>query len=139
MNKAATKSLFLLLPIIHNKFFRSGISSILTLIDKFEFVYYGIPFKPFNPFLEIFNFKVAQLFEAGLTEYWIKNFQNPKGFSQKVDKIGPEILTMEHLEVGFLVWLISLTLSIVVFVVEILAKRLNKFVLGKKVLKYFKS
>lgn len=120
MNKATTSAIVGLLPIIHSKLFRSGISSIMTLTENINIVYYGLSFKPCSPFLEIFNSKVAQLFEAGLTDYWIKKFQNPKGFTQKIDEIGPEIF-----EVGFLVCLIPLTLSIFVFVVESFAKRLK--------------
>lgn len=126
-NKAVTRGSVLLLYFINNKLYRIGVSSILLLKENIGTIYYGIIFKPFNPFFDMLNIKFSKLFEAGLIKHWFSVKHNPKGFDHKLDNIGPEILTMDHLEIGFIVWLIPLAISIVVFAFEVVVNHMKSY------------
>lgn len=80
---------------------------------------YGLVHKARSPFIKILEKKIVQLFEAGLTDLWIKRMVTSDGIKRKLDDVGPQVLTLEHLEIGFVVWLVALAFTIPVFLVEI--------------------
>lgn len=63
-----------------------------------------------------FKAKHDQLIESGFVVHWQKAFlvRSQKRVS------GPTVLTMEHLEAGFLVWIYSIVFSVIVFIAELL-------------------
>lgn len=74
-----------------------------------------------SPFYEEVNKKLDQLSSSGLLEYWYQNFLNPRRKRlMKAEEVGPQVLTIEHLGICFLLWLIPLTCSLVVFLGELL-------------------
>lgn len=79
-------------------------------------------FWPLNPFFDYFNQILGELEAGGFLIYWRKNEINPQGFKRKLEEIGPQVLTMEHLEIGFLVCLFPFGISAIVFVFEIILK-----------------
>lgn len=79
-------------------------------------------FKPFSPFFESFNMKIDQLVSSGLISYWVNIAGNKYGYKRKISEIGPEVLTMEHLGIGFLVCFIPLFIGFLVFIAEVLSK-----------------
>lgn len=117
-------SYFLLLNI--NSRYRSGSSSLLVLQEKFySSVGSGLAFPLFSPFYETFNEKISRMIEGGLINLWIQNAFKQRGVNKKLNDIGPEILTMEHLDVAFKIILIALAISVIGFLSEIIFKRLK--------------
>lgn len=99
--------------------YRSGFSSLSLLEDGFDSSFVGFNFKSFCPFYETFKSRLDQMTSAGIILRIVDNFFHFKS-NQKKMEIGPQVLTMEHLAVGFLICLIPLALSIVAFVGELL-------------------
>lgn len=113
--------------IIHQKKYRSGISSLHILERPTSLTFYGIPLKPYSPFNHLLNDIVLRLAAAGIFENDYKNFYYSNGHKRTLQEdIGPQVLTMEHVEIGFLVCLIPCFLSIVAFVLECLIPRVRK-------------
>lgn len=78
--------------------------------------------------LEIFDRKLQQYIEADLVNYHYKHYYdrvNPKAYEKSAEPFA--ILTMGELEAGFVVCLVPLALSIVVFAIELLTKFKEKF------------
>lgn len=117
-NKATTLASPLVLTRIHRNF-RNGFSSLLMLEENLQFVYFGLVFDPFSPFTKTFNDETVRLVEAGIADYWFRKMSNPTGITRKIEKIEPQVLTLDHLGIGFLFCIISLTFSIAVFIVEV--------------------
>jgi hypothetical protein len=104
----------------HQKYYRSGVSSIKILEEKVETYFEVFIFMPSNPFFDYFNQIIAELAAGGFLSYWRKLEINPKGLKRKIDEIGPQVLTMEHLMVGFQICLVSFAICVIIFVFEIL-------------------
>lgn len=114
-----------------NNQYRSGSSSLMIMKERIQTFSYGLAFKKFSPFYETFNEKITRLIDAGITDYYIENAVNPRGLKNTVETIGPEILTMEHLEIAFKISLIAIAFSLIVFMAEIVFFQLHKVFLRK--------
>lgn len=82
---------------------------------------YGMAFRRNHKLFEIFNEKCQQLFEGGFFENYVQDYRNdknPKRYEKFAEPEGPKILTMKHLEAGFMVWIVSVMFSIFVFMCE---------------------
>lgn len=103
--------------------YRSGFSSISLMQIPQGIVMEGVVFKPLNPLYETFNEKVHHLISGGLMQYF-QNLQkrSVKGIREGIRKrdisIGPQVLKLEHLKIGFFIFIIFLVLSILVFLIE---------------------
>ena len=97
--------------------YRSGTSSVAVLEDDWITLYSGIVFKAFSPFFEIYNEILSLLESNGILGSW--RIHNKYPTKPKVDAIGPQVLTMDHLWIGFFACLIPLALSALVFALEI--------------------
>lgn len=77
-----------------------------------------------HKFSDIFNKKLQQLFEGGLTSRDDINkdyTMSQKFYSDYNPELyydGPEVLTLEHLEAGFVIWLCCIVISIISFIIE---------------------
>lgn len=73
-----------------------------------------------HKFYDLFNAKIQQLFEGGIISYfnevWTKCL-DPKRYAHFYNN-EPQVLTMDHLEAGFVIWLVSLFGAVAVFLVE---------------------
>lgn len=107
------------------------------LDDKihFDYNYYGI-LSPRNCiFFKLLRDNVEMLFEGGI----IQNFKTIKITSSKVynenfEVIEPKldywiVLNLTILESGFVIWLVSVALSVLVFIAEIIHYHLSRFIL----------
>lgn len=106
---------------IHFNIYRNGFSSLVLVNENIMTNFKSVNFLPFNPFFEEFNGKVGSMISSGLIDHWYKNNLRLKRELQVEGEIGPEVLTMEHLEIGFIAFLIPLGLSFFVFICEIVA------------------
>lgn len=116
-NRATMIGLPTALLYIENRFYRSGHSSLSILDEKLRTLYIGLSFKQFSPFYEVLNEIVGYLTSGGLINLW--NDLNPKHRKREFEDIGPQVLTMEHIAIGFQTCLIPFTLSTIVFVIEL--------------------
>jgi hypothetical protein len=109
----------------------------------------GLEFPRNHRFYESFNRKIQQLFESGTINHYMdenKKYFDTK-FYEKPLKIhkkyletsykksfedGPKVLTMKDLEFGFVIWLGSLCLPFIVFIIECF-NTLAKYVRDKNV------
>lgn len=87
----------------------------------------GYVFKPYSPFYETFNAKIGLLNSNGYSSQTEKNFLNPLGFTRHDDEIGPQVLTLDHLGVAFLISLCPLLIATLVFFGEISMPYLKEF------------
>lgn len=78
--------------------------------------------------IEPFDHKIQQLFEAGLISKFREmigygGYLNPKHpeylrYKELYEPDGPQVLTMEHLEACFVIWLVSIVIAVVAFALE---------------------
>lgn len=120
----ANKGTLTLYPIflsdVHNNQYRSGFSSITVLEETVNSDSFGTVFKPFSPFFEAFNEKIDHIVSSGMFSLWYKDGENAKGIKRVEDVIGPQVLTMEHLNVAFLVCFVPLAISGFAFAYEVI-------------------
>lgn len=128
--KGTTLGLEIIFWFINNQY-RSGSSSFMMMKERFKTLNYGLAFNRSSPFYETFNEKITRMIDAGLTDYWIQKTVNPRGLKKSVETIGPEILTMEHLDIAFKISLIAFASSLIVFLAEIVFFQLHKIFLRK--------
>lgn len=70
---------------------------------------------------EIFDKIIQELESSGhikLYRLLFSMMENPKYYERGIPIEGPKILTMEDLKAGFVIWLISLVISIIAFIFE---------------------
>lgn len=91
---------------------------------------YGISMKAliapnYHRLYHVIDAKLQQLLEAGLIDYSLRYWNdkwNPKRF---VAEDGPQVLTLKDLEAGFVVSLVPLIISVVIFACEHLTKKIS--------------
>lgn len=121
-NKIAVTTKASVLSQVHNNhyyYYRSGVSSLLILKENVETLFHGIFFSGFNPFYDSFMNLTGGLADGGFFNYWDDMTINPKGFKMKIEEIGPQVLTMEHLMICFKICLGSSIICTIVFVAEV--------------------
>lgn len=69
---------------------------------------------------------------SGLVQKFFLDHINPKGRNEKEDQIGPQVLTMDDLEVAFLICGMPLALSLAVFIGELSIFWLKRFLMALK-------
>lgn len=123
------------LSMIHNnhyKYYRSGFSSIKILEGSSTLSSNSISFRAFNPFFEHFNKVSGDLATGGILIHWESMMLNPRGLKMKVEEIGPQVLTMEHLMFGFHIYLVALAISTAMFLVEVALNCVKKYSMKEK-------
>jgi len=103
-------------------YYRDGDLSFKLLAENVVTIYMSKIFKPFCPFFESINSKIDQLMSAGIISHWINSDKLKINF----DEIGPQVLTWEHLELGFAVCMIPLLIGIVVFLCECFVPKIKR-------------
>lgn len=122
-NKAVAQAMdFYFKTVLHGKY-RSGISSLHVLDEMALVIPGGCGFKNFSPFYDTFNDVIGQQIAAGFANAF-DDVLSPK-IGTKADEVGPQVLTMEHLGLGFIACLIPLGLSTAVFLMEVVLHWLN--------------
>jgi hypothetical protein len=99
--------------------YKSGVPSVFIADENVAPTWFGFTMDP--PLKEIISLKASHLQEAGIMQRAMKSeFMEDVEF--KPEEIGPQVLTLQHLEAGFVVILFVLLLSIAVFAVELTPK-----------------
>lgn len=95
----------------------------------------GMLFPRNHKLFDIFNRKIQQLLTGGIinhfTDEWFK-YLDAKRYAHLYPE-GPKVLTMKHLEAGFVLWLVSISFAIMAFSCEWII-RLKNFCVMKCVL-----
>lgn len=84
----------------------------------------GMIFPPNHRFYKTFDRKIQRLFEAGFIDYFRtveRKCLNSKRY-EHLYRDQPQVLTLKHLEAGFVVCSAAMSISILVFVFEWLTK-----------------
>lgn len=105
------------------KKYRSGATSLHVLKETAEHVSGGCGFKKFSPFFETFNDMIGHFIAAGYSKI-LDELLSPA--QAKINDIGPQVLTMEHLGLGFIACLIQLSIAIPVFFMELVIHGLKR-------------
>jgi hypothetical protein len=103
--------------------FRSGVTSLYVADENIAPLYWGYIMK--TPLKEIITLKASQLHESGILSR-IMNSAFMEDFESKPEEIGPQVLTLQHLEAGFVVIACLLASSVAVFAVEVAPKLWRK-------------
>jgi hypothetical protein len=121
-NRYALLSTIMLMKILQRNELRYGLSSVFVSDENIATLRIGFVIK--TPFKDIILLKLSQLQEAGIYLQMKSLFM--QDFEMKPEAIGPQVLTIRHLETGFVVIFSLLALSIAVFAVEIASKLWKK-------------
>lgn len=65
------------------------------------------------------NNLLINLASGGILNYWLNFETNPSGIDRKNDGVGPQVLTVDHLMMGFQIFLAALLISLIAFVGEV--------------------
>ena len=124
-----------MINIVEEIYYRSGTSSLQFLDANYVTQLYGIAFKEYSPFFETYNEIKGWLESNGIME---KLRQGAKIMKGEPEELGPQVLTMDHLRLGFLACLIPAAVSFAVFVGELVWFRLA-IAFREKMQKVFKE
>lgn len=98
---------------------RTGVSSFVLLDEAIRTLHFLFINKKNSPYEKLLERKTAQCLEGGLVASWIDVTYTIGGEKRTAEEIGPQVLTMEHLEIGFIVWLVPLAFCLLVFAIEV--------------------
>lgn len=105
-----------------NADFRSGISSIHFIDKGIAPAIAGVSFRPYHILTSTFKERISRLFEAGFDRFWFQ--KNRDSISSEETK--PEVLTLDHLEIGFISCAVILAIGVAIFVLEIFHQRVKR-------------
>lgn len=89
----------------------------LKLLDQSFFTFQaGYEIHQNYYFTQQFNRKIVQTLESGLINYWKSKYEVKK---DKSDSSGPKVLSMNHLMIGFKIFLLCVLISVFIFISEI--------------------
>jgi len=100
--------------------YRNGKSSLKIIPKPITIFPVAIPFKNFSPLYVEFNEKIDQMISSGIIDNIFRKIYDKKPPTRKVEEIGPQVLTLNHLEICFYAFLTPLLASVTVFFVEIM-------------------
>jgi hypothetical protein len=103
--------------------YKRGVSSIFVADEDVSSAWYG--FRMNVVLKDIISLKASQLVESGILPRVLEKVALDDHL-MKPEEIGPQVLTLRHLEAGFVVICVLLGVSIVAFVVELAMKRIKK-------------
>ena len=124
-NRAAIAARTTFIESIQHNRYRSGTTSMVPLDESYKMVYSGIVFKTWSTLLATFNELLAKMESNGMMESWRRFLSFSK---TKTEEIGPQVLTMDHLKVGFLACCIPMALAIIAFIGEVARSRIVCFI-----------
>lgn len=127
-----------------NRGYRTGTNSLFYLNENACPIIAGAVFDPYHHLINKFNEKISRLFEAGITDHLLEEFGTDK---RPEEQIGPEVLTLDHIGIGFKFCAVPLMAAFVVFLLEILVRTVklsslhifNSFIAMMVVIKYLNA
>ena len=107
--------------------YRSGKTSLVLINEDYKMIYSAIMFKAFNPFIETCMEILGWMEAFGFMELWRREWIYLPSINS--EDVGPQVLTMDHLRVGFLACCIPLILSVAAFIAELVWSRLDLIII----------
>ena len=104
--------------------YKSGASSLTVLEDDYKLIFNGIMFLDFSPFFETHNEMLGWMEDFGFMANWREVFMKYK--PTIIEELGPQVLTMDHLGIGFLACCIPLAFCTAVFIGELVFSRFQQ-------------
>lgn len=92
-----------------------------------------------NPLFETFDEKFQQLVTGGLIDFYDRDYMEytkPERYAHLQDE-GPKVLTLQHLEAGFVVSFVPLVFAILAFVYEWITRIVDFFVFKYTLRKFY--
>lgn len=119
-NKKVTASEESMLDVIETRIYYSGFASLRVLNEKVSVQYWIPHFANFSPYFEELNPKKSQIVSVGRLGSWKMHEKIRKSsIAERIDKIGPQVLTIEHhLEAAFVVCSLSALVAVITFMCE---------------------
>jgi len=115
---------------------RSGFTDYKVLEESFLSTHEGIVLVFGHPLNEAINDKISALLESGIMNRWIKQAYSTAKIGGDPED-GPQVLTLDHLFIGFAIWLVALTFTIVVFFIEVVNNYCKQRFEARRVIKPF--
>lgn len=114
-----------LIAAVEKIFYRNGKISLKAVHDQTSPVMSYFAMEPFDPFFEILHDTINRLIEAGvMNALKIHSRHSRKMYDEEVPTL---VLSLGDLEIGFLVCLIPLTLSVLAFIIEVAISIFKRF------------
>lgn len=99
---------------------RTFVSSTYLLEENTATIPFYMLLPRFSPYTEKFNEKIDEMLASGIIERWHANeWSIERDEKLFFEEVGPQVLTIKNLKIGFFAFLITLALSSVVFVMEL--------------------
>ena len=119
-NRAATSVESFMIELVQHNVYCKGTTSLQFLDEPYKMLYSGIDFIESSPFLKAFDEMLIKMEANGMMDYWRQH----RSFSTtKIEEIGPQVLTMDHLKFGFLACCIPMALAVIAFIGELALSR----------------
>ena len=110
--------------IVTSNAYRSGETSLVKLDEDYMTFPVALLFKDYSPYLETYNEMLGWMESNGLIGLWRQ--YGTEYSVRKSENIGPQVLTVDHLKLGFLACLIPINLCVAAFIGEVsLPKAVN--------------
>lgn len=126
--------------------YRSGHSSLHSLEEIKIVAHVGVTFQRFTPFYEQVDELIGRLITGGFFKRWLLQHLDFKDSKVKIEDIGPQVLTMDQMEVAFIASLLPLTLALTAFFMEvfvqwmkILIPRIRAYIVLKKYYRHLRT
>jgi hypothetical protein len=87
------------------------------LAEEIRSMHMSIGLQKFSPFYERFNELIGRMVTHGFIVYW-NNYMYGKDPPKKIDEPEAQVLSLKHIGIGFIIILVLLALSLVVFALE---------------------
>lgn len=97
---------------------RSGKASLRMLDENFFTLSHTMMFTRNLPYTEAFRNRVNQLISSGVPQRFYEQQMEKYRPLGSNDQIPPQVLTLEHLAVGFLIYLVVCAFCVLVFLIE---------------------
>lgn len=111
---------------IQKEKYRGGTPSLIILEEDYILAYSGMAFDFYNSYAGVYNEMLLWMESNGVMAWWRQRFLFDFAVS-KAEDIGPQVLTMDHLKVGFLICLIPVIVSFIALIGELTWSKLCKF------------
>lgn len=112
----------------HEKqFLADGAMSMKFLAEKLRVVFLTFSIPHFSPFFEEFKSKIQTLIEVGICPEKLAMKTTPQVFhhTREERKVPAMVLNMDDLSIGFLICLVPMALSVIIFICEISSTRMK--------------
>lgn len=123
-NKGVSQTMDIVFKTAQKDTYRTGVFALFVLDDVVFHFPTGYGFKRFSPLFETFNDKFGQLLASGII-HKINDAHFSFKRKHKTD-IEPQVLTMVHLELGFITCLIPLGIATLIFFMGIVVDTTKK-------------